>query len=86
MKTSSYNKNKIRNICEFCREKMGTEIHHLAYQKDSNKNNYINNSFHKDHCANLASICENCHKEIHASNLKYERKKTMNGTYEMIQK
>lgn len=86
MKTSSYNKNKIRNICEFCREKMGTEIHHLAYQKDSNKNNYINNSFHKDHCANLASICENCHKDIHASNLKYERKKTMNGTYEMIPK
>ena len=86
LKTSKYNKDKLRNICEFCNEKMGTEIHHLQYQKDANQNHYIENSFHKNHSANLASICENCHQHIHALNLKFEKRKNLEGDYELILK
>ena len=28
------NKDKLRNMCEFCNNTLGTEIHHLKYQKD----------------------------------------------------
>ncbi len=84
MKTSKYNKSKIKSKCEFCKKKMGTEIHHLQYQKDANQNDYINNSFHKNHNANLASICEECHHHIHSLNLVYERRKTIQGNYEFI--
>ena len=86
MKTSKHNKTKIRNICEFCNVKIGTEIHHLQYQKDANQNDYIHNSFHKNHPANLASICEECHQKIHSLNLVYERRKTINGNYEFVLK
>jgi len=82
-KVCKYNKEKIKGMCEFCNEERGSEIHHLQYQKDANSNNYINNSFHKNHKANLASICEKCHKHIHALGLKYEKRKTSNG-YEII--
>ena len=86
LKISKYNNKKIKNVCEFCNKNMGTEIHHLQYQKNANKNDYIDNSFHKNHNANLASICENCHDHIHSLNLVYERKKTINGDYELILK
>ena len=86
MKTKKHNKSKIRNKCEFCKKNMGTEIHHLAYQKDANQNDYIQNSFHKNHQANLASICEDCHQHIHSLNLIYERRKTIDGNYELILK
>lgn len=86
MKTSKYNKKKIKGICEFCKNAMATEIHHLQYQKEAQENDYINNEFHKNHQANLASICEECHNHIHALNLVYERRKTMDGNYEFILK
>jgi DNA mismatch repair protein MutS len=53
-KESKYNREKIRSVCEFCKQKMGTEIHHLAYQKDS-----AIPMIH--HVSNLSSICEECH-------------------------
>ncbi len=84
LKTSKYNKDKIRNICEFCNKKLGTEIHHLQYQCDANHNEYIENSFHKNHNANLCSICSECHNHIHSLNLRYEKRKTMDGRYEFI--
>jgi DNA mismatch repair protein MutS len=86
LKTSKYNKDKIRNICEFCNKKLGTEIHHLQYQCDANENKYIENSFHKNHNANLSSVCSECHKNIHSLNLRYEKRKTMDGNYEFILK
>lgn len=86
MKTSKHNKGKIRTKCEFCKTNMGTEIHHLEYQKNANQNDYIHNSFHKNHQANLASICEECHHHIHSLNLVYERRKTINGNYEFVLK
>lgn len=86
LKTSKYNKDKIRNMCEFCNKKLGTEIHHLQYQCDANENKYIENSFHKNHNANLSSICSDCHNHIHSLNLRYEKRKTMDGNYEFILK
>ena len=86
LKTSKYNKDKIRNMCEFCNKKLGTEIHHLQYQCDANDNKYIENSFHKNHNANLSSICSECHNHIHSLNLRYEKRKTMDGNYEFILK
>jgi len=86
LKTSKYNKDKIRNICEFCNKKLGTEIHHLQYQCDANENKYIENSFHKNHNANLSSVCNECHTHIHSLNLRYEKRKTMDGSYEFILK
>uniref|UniRef100_A0AB39J9E4 Muts7 n=1 Tax=Florenciella sp. virus SA2 TaxID=3240092 RepID=A0AB39J9E4_9VIRU len=86
LKTSKYNKNKIKNICEFCNKNIGTEIHHLQYQSDANDNEYIDNSFHKNHTANLCSICNECHNHIHSLNLKFEKRKSINGNYEFILK
>ena len=86
MKTSKYNKDKLKHICEFCNTSLATEIHHLKYQKDANNNEYIENSFHKNHGGNLASICEKCHHHIHELNLKFEKRKTMQGSYEFILK
>jgi len=78
-KESKYNREKIRSICEFCKKKKGTEIHHLEYQKDSTLPNV-------HHVANLSSICEPCHQHIHALGLVYERRKTMDGDYVFLVK
>jgi DNA mismatch repair protein MutS len=82
LNVSKYNKNKIKGICEFCKKTLGTEIHHLQYQKNANENDYIEH-FHKNHTANLASICESCHDKIHSMGLVYEKKKTFDG-YNLI--
>jgi DNA mismatch repair protein MutS len=75
-KESSYNREKIRSMCEFCKTKKGTEIHHLAYQKDEGTH----------HVSNLSSICESCHQHIHALGLVYERRKTLDGDYVLLKK
>ena len=59
-----YNSKKIRGKCEMCHAKVGDEIHHINHQKDADKNGFIG-SFHKNHPANLMSICEECHDSIH---------------------
>lgn len=84
MKQSTYNKDKLRGICEFCKENMGTEIHHLKYQKNA-VNSHID-TMQVDHLSNLANICENCHRHIHALHLVYEKKKNMEGGYSIILK
>lgn len=61
---STYNSQKIRGICEMCGEKMGEEIHHLQWQQDADEKGFIGH-FHKNHKANLASVCEGCHEKIH---------------------
>ena len=42
---SKYNSKKIRNLCEMCRVKMGSEIHHLEQQKNADKNNFFTTRF-----------------------------------------
>ena len=61
---SRYNADKIRGICELCNENIGEEIHHLQHQKDANDDGFIG-SFHKNHSANLLTVCEKCHLKMH---------------------
>ena len=82
---SQYNKKKIRGKCEICNDELATETHHLSPQRLSNKEGFIG-SFHKNHNANLASVCEKCHNQIHKEEVKpgtkpeiVKRKKTTKG-------
>ena len=78
LKKSRYNPNKLKDICEFCKEKMGDEVHHLSPQKDANENDYVEN-YHKNHSGNLISVCEKCHDIIHSHELMGKFKKTTKG-------
>jgi aspartokinase len=62
-----------------CNIEIAEETHHLNPQKNADKNGFIG-TFHKNHKANLASVCEACHDKIHASaNGKMLKKKTTKG-------
>ena len=68
MKSSHYNAKKIMGLCEICKISVGTEVHHIHQQKDADNDGYIktdNHIFHKNHIANLMTICEKCHTQIH---------------------
>jgi DNA mismatch repair protein MutS len=82
LKTSHYNSKKIVNKCEVCGEAIGTEVHHLQHQSDANDDGVIvtNDSiFHKNNLANLITICNSCHDNIHKKNVKYKKVKTTKG-------
>ena len=79
--TTPYNAKKIKGICEICNKNIGTEIHHLRHQQEATKEGFIDN-FHKNHKANLVSICEECHLNMHDDNNKNvvkKKKKTTKG-------
>jgi DNA mismatch repair ATPase MutS len=82
--TSHYNAKKVRSMCEMCNETLGEEIHHLQPQQLADSDGYIGH-FHKNHVANLMSICSTCHDKIHspdpsiASSLSIVSKKTAGG-------
>jgi DNA mismatch repair protein MutS len=69
LKTSHYNSKKIMSLCEKCKSAMGEEVHHLQPQREANEEGVIYNAngllFHKNHVANLMTLCEKCHKETH---------------------
>ena len=64
---SQYNSRKLKGICEICHRKMGEEIHHLQPQKNTDSDGYLNGEewVHKNHPANLLSVCSKCHDEFH---------------------
>ena len=69
LKQSHYNSKKLIGVCEQCNIKMGTEVHHIHQQKEANADNIIIKdtlSFHKNHLANLMTLCEKCHQTIHS--------------------
>ena len=77
--TAVYNAKKIRGFCEMCKTELAEETHHIAQQKDATDDGFIG-SFHKNHPANLMSVCEKCHDNIHAEpDSKIRRKKTTKG-------
>jgi DNA mismatch repair protein MutS len=77
--TSVYNAKKVRGFCEMCKTDLADETHHIAQQKDATKDGFIG-SFHKNHPANLMSVCEKCHDKIHTEpETKILRKKTTKG-------
>jgi DNA mismatch repair protein MutS len=68
LKHSHYNAKKLMGLCEKCNKNPGQEVHHLSQQKDANENGIITNTdsiFHKNNIANLMTLCEKCHDEIH---------------------
>ena len=61
---SKYNSDKIKGMCEICKERKADEVHHLQFQKEADEFGFIEQfgyNFHKNHKANLCSICEKCH-------------------------
>jgi hypothetical protein len=66
-KKSPYNARKIKGICEMCGDQnvKTHEIHHLQMQHCADETGYIENRFHKNHPANLASVCQKCHDQMH---------------------
>jgi hypothetical protein len=64
--------------CELCKKNLGTEVHHLQHQENADENNMIG-SFHKNHPANLLTLCEECHNKIHKSKKQHRKIKTSNG-------
>jgi DNA mismatch repair protein MutS len=79
LKSSPYNADKIKGVCEMCRKQMGEEIHHMRQQKEADADGFIG-SFHKNHKANLLTVCEDCHKKVHQDKDKtLVRKKTTKG-------
>jgi len=77
-KTSHFNSKKIMGNCELCKNRMGTEVHHLQHQENADKNNMIK-SFHKNHPANLLTLCEDCHQTIHKTKKQHKKTKTSRG-------
>lgn len=66
---SRYNSKKLVGICEDCRVEFSTEIHHIEHQKNADSTGMVRTKegrvFHKNHPANLRSLCEDCHKKAH---------------------
>lgn len=85
--TSQYNAKKVRGVCEMCKVELGQEVHHLEPQCLANADGMIrtiNNDgvFHKNHPANLLSVCEACHLAAHKKmekGVKVSKKKTTKG-------
>ena len=71
LKTSHFNNKKLMGMCEMCNENMSVEVHHLQHQSYANEDGIINqvskggSIFHKNHMANLMSVCETCHNKFH---------------------
>lgn len=83
LKTSRYNTKKLVGLCEKCEKNKGTEVHHLQYQKDADDNGVIINCdgiMHKNNLANLLTLCESCHDEIHKKDTRLKKVKTTKGT------
>jgi DNA mismatch repair protein MutS len=76
--TSHFNNKKIMGNCELCKNKLGTEVHHLQHQENADKNNMIN-TFHKNHPANLLTVCKCCHDNIHKSGKQHKKIRTSKG-------
>lgn len=73
--TTTYNSAKIRGVCEMCKTEIGDEIHHLEPQKAADSQGFIG-TFHKNHPANLMSLCEKCHSVCHTPPLDSITQKT----------
>jgi DNA mismatch repair protein MutS len=84
LKSSHFNSQKIMNLCEKCNKSVGKEVHHLQHQNEANENGIINKDgkvFHKNNVANLITLCEDCHNEIHKKNVQHKKVKTIGKGY-----
>ena len=76
-KKSRYNALKLKGDCEKCGAQ-GIDIDHLMPQELANENGFIGH-IHKNHPANLANICKECHAEKTRNRTCLRRVKTSNG-------
>ena len=84
LKSSHFNSQKVMNLCEICNKNVGKEVHHLQHQNEANQNGIINKDgkvFHKNNVANLITLCEDCHNEIHKKNVQHKKVKTIGKGY-----
>ena len=84
LKSSHFNSQKVMNLCEKCNKSVGKEVHHLQHQNEANENGIINKDgkvFHKNNVANLITLCEDCHNEIHKKNVQHKKVKTIGKGY-----
>ena len=82
LKSSHFNSQKVMNLCEICNKNVGKEVHHLQHQNEANQNGIINKDgkvFHKNNVANLITLCEDCHNEIHKNSAQHKKVKTTKG-------
>jgi DNA mismatch repair protein MutS len=76
---SRYNAKKLKSNCELCGNKFD-EIHHMEYQEMANDKGILPDGYtHKNHKANLMSICSKCHDRLHREQKVLRRKKTTKG-------
>lgn len=67
-KTSRYNKNIYMHECHICKKtykEINLHSHHIIFQKEFNKNDFIKNNEN-----NLVILCENCHHNVHQNKIK----------------
>jgi DNA mismatch repair protein MutS len=82
LKSSHFNAQKIVSLCEMCKKGMGTDVHHLQHQNEADAAGIIMNNdstFHKNKLANLMTLCNKCHDEIHKTKVQHKRVKTTKG-------
>ena len=74
--SSHFNAKKLMGLCERCKKKKSTEVHHLQHQKDADEEGFIG-KFHKNHMGNLIALCHECHEQLHKDTSKgHVRQKT----------
>ena len=78
-KVCRYNNDKIRGLCELCKEDMSSETHHLQHQSKADKKTGFINTFHKDVNGNLMNVCEKCHLKMHKNKKGHKKTKTSEG-------
>ena len=82
-KTSHFNSKKIVGMCEKCNKNPAKEVHHLQHQSSANDDGVIYNCdgvFYKNNLANLMSLCDSCHDDMHENFKKgSKRVKTTRG-------
>ena len=83
LKTSHFNAKKVIGLCEKCGAHMGAEVHHLQHQSNADSNGVIHASngsvFHKNHVANLMTLCEMCHDMMHKEKTEHVKRRTNKG-------
>lgn len=78
-KGSHFNVRKLTGMCEICKRERASEVHHLRPQAEADKRNHYIGSFHKNHLANLANVCEACHQKVHDQGVEYLKQRTSDG-------
>jgi hypothetical protein len=85
---SQYSYKKALNMCELCKVREAVETHHLVPQAMADEDGAVygddetTTPFHKNHPANLMSICHHCHENYtkeNKLNKKHRRVKTTKG-------